>query len=202
MIGIIDYGMGNLHSVKNACDHLGLDAIVSNDKAVLEQCDRLILPGVGAIKDCMDTLNRSGLAAWIKTQVQQKQIPILGICLGMQALFESSEENGGVPCFGFLNGKVVFMSKTDVRVPHIGWNALEWNETGGFALVEPSYVYYDHSYYGVGLDPEDLMAYSRYGSYLVPGVVKKGNVVGTQFHPEKSGKAGLSILDAFGRGIL
>ena len=85
---------------------------------------------------------------------------------------------------------------------HCSKTALEWNETGGFAPVEPSYVYYDHSYYGVGLDPEDLMAYSRYGSYLVPGVVKKGNVVGTQFHPEKSGKVGLSILDAFGRGIL
>lgn len=202
MIGIIDYGMGNLHSVKNACSHLGLDCLVSNDKAVLETCDRLILPGVGAIKDCMETLEKRDLTGWIKMQVQEKKTPLLGICLGMQALFDSSEENGGVRCFGFLKGKVVFMDETDIRVPHIGWNSLEWKHRGIYVPIEPGFVYYDHSYYGAGLDPDDLMAYSHYGNLIIPGLVKKGNVVGTQFHPEKSGKVGLSILEAFGKGIL
>lgn len=202
MIGIIDYGMGNLHSVKNACDHLGLPALISDDPQVLKECDRLILPGVGAIKDCMENLKAKGLFSWIKSQVEEKKTPLLGICLGMQALFEKSEENNGVECFGFLKGRVVFMDEDNVRVPHIGWNALEWKTKGEYVPVEPSYVYYDHSYYGIGFEEDVLMAYSHYGNLIIPGLVKKENVVGTQFHPEKSGKVGLSILDAFGKGIL
>lgn len=202
MIGIIDYGMGNLHSVKNACDHLGLPALISNDPQILKDCDRLILPGVGAIKDCMENLKDKGLFSWIKSQVMEKKTPLLGICLGMQALFEESEENNGVECFGFLNGRIVAMEEVDIRVPHIGWNALEWISKGEYEPIEPSYVYYDHSYYGIGFDKDVLMAYSHYGNLIIPGLVKKENVVGTQFHPEKSGKVGLSILDAFGKGIL
>lgn len=202
MIGIIDYGMGNLHSVKNACDHLGLEAIVSDSKIELAQCDQLILPGVGAMKDCMETLQDKDLIDWIKEQVLDQKKPILGICLGMQALFESSEENGGVECFGFLKGKVIKMDDESIRIPHIGWNSLKWNHNTAYLPIEPSYVYYDHSYYGIGFDEEDLVAYSHYGNARIPGVVKRGSIIGTQFHPEKSGKVGLSILEAFGKGIL
>ncbi len=202
MIGIIDYGMGNLHSVKNACYHLQIEALISNDKDTLAQCDRLILPGVGAMKDCIDTLKKEDLFDWIKEQVLEHKKPILGICLGMQALFESSEENGGVECFGFLPGKVILMKDERLRIPHIGWNSLEWKPMEGYTPIEPSFVYYDHSYYGIGFDPDDLVAYSHYGDFIIPGFVKRNHIYGTQFHPEKSGEVGLSILKAFGKGEL
>lgn len=197
MIGIIDYGMGNLRSVENALDHLGLDHVISADPAVLDGCDRLILPGVGAMKDCMEALRESGLDVYIT----RSRKPILGICLGMQAFFEDSAENGGVRCLGLLQGHFVRMTDPGVRIPQIGWNQLKVDAAHPLAkiLPEKAYVYYDHSYYGCGLDPADVAGTSTHGPYEVPGLVEKGNILACQFHPEKSGETGLAILSYFGK---
>lgn len=197
MIGIIDYGMGNLRSVENALDHLGLEHVISADTSVLDGCERLILPGVGAMKDCMAALHKSGLDDYIRTNTR----PILGICLGMQAFFEDSEENGGVKCLGLLRGHFVRMTDPSVRIPHIGWNRLDMDPSHPLAarLGEGACVYYDHSYYGCGLDPADVAGSSSHGPYVVPGLVEKGNILACQFHPEKSGETGLEILSYFGK---
>lgn len=201
MIGIIDYGMGNLHSVQNACSHLHLDSLISADPAVLASCDRLILPGVGAFGDMMDHLEQTGLDGFIKEQVRKEKKPLLGICLGMQALFESSEENGLRDGFGFLQGKVRAMEPFGIRIPEIGWNELVVADSHPLKemLSEKPFAYYDHSYYASEWNPSDLVACSHYGPYTVCGLVEKENVMGAQFHPEKSGKDGLRILEYFAK---
>lgn len=199
MIGIIDYGMGNLHSVQNALNHLGFENLISASPQQLAACDRLILPGVGAMGDCMKNLEATGLKAFVEEQVTAGK-PLLGICLGMQALFESSEENGGVPAFGFLKGRVVAMSDPGVRIPHIGWNELNIREDAPVkGQSEHPFVYFDHTYYAADMDPDDLISYAQYGPYQLPGMVGHGTIWGTQFHPEKSAQEGLAILDWFGR---
>ena len=199
MIGIIDYGMGNLYSVKNACDSLGLDNVVSNEKTVLDTCSKLILPGVGAFQDCMKALKETGLYTYIIDRVSNGTC-LLGICLGMQALFESSEENGYCPGFGFLKGQVCFMEDKNVRIPQIGWNNLGKNQEHVlFERMKSPYVYYVHSYYAKNVEDKDLIGYSMYGDMKIPGLVIHKNVMGCQFHPEKSGEDGLKILDYFGR---
>lgn len=199
MIGIIDYGMGNLHSVQNACTHLGLESVISSDRDILEGCDKLILPGVGAFGDMMDNLDASGLTGWIKEKA--KTTPILGICLGMQALFESSEENGLRKGLGLLKGNVIQMQDPNLRIPEIGWNELIVSSAHPLKgiLGRKPFAYYDHSYYASGFDPADLICYSQYGNYVIPGLVGKGHILGAQFHPEKSGKDGLAILEWFGK---
>ncbi len=199
MIGIIDYGMGNIASVRNAVEKLGYDCLVSSEAAVLQACDKLILPGVGAFKDMMDNIKKADLFEPVKTMVQQDKKPLLGICLGMQALFESSEEKGITEGFGFIKGKIVLMSEEGLRVPHIGFNRLEKNNENKLwdVISDNTYVYYVHSYYASDYDDEDLIAYSTYGNLKVAGVVMKDNVMGTQFHPEKSGEDGLKILKYF-----
>lgn len=201
MIGVIDYGMGNLHSVLNACEHLGLEAIASADKDVLSKCDKLILPGVGAFGDMIDCLEKTGLKDWIAKEVSENKKPVLGICLGMQALFEKSYEYGEYEGFGFLKGEVRPMNPYDVRIPQIGWNSLEISTASPFSsfLKNGCYVYFDHSYVVEAWDPACLIAYCQYGPYTVPAIVGKDNVLGTQFHPEKSGKDGLKILEWFGK---
>lgn len=198
-IGIIDYGMGNLHSVQNACRHLGMDSLISSDPRELETCDKLILPGVGAFGDMMDHLEAAGLDDWIRQQAQTT--PLLGICLGMQALFESSEEHGLRAGLGLLPGHVIRMDAPDIRIPEIGWNELIVSEKHPLhdRLSERPFAYYDHSYYASGWNPDHLIAYSQYGPYVIPGLVGKGHLVGAQFHPEKSGKDGLAILEWFGK---
>lgn len=195
MIGIIDYGMGNLYSVQNAVKKLGFETIISADPDSLAACDKLILPGVGAFGDMMDNIKASQLFDFIKTWKK----PLLGICLGMQSFFETSEENGIHQGFGFLKGHIRFMEDPNVRIPHIGWNALEKNQDHPIwkNCSSQVYVYYVHSYYAKEMDPQDLVGFSRYGTMKIPGLVIKENWMGCQFHPEKSGEDGLQILRYF-----
>lgn len=199
MIGIIDYGMGNLFSVHNAVQKLGYDVLISSDPVKLEQCQKLILPGVGAFGDMMKNIKKSQLDAFIENWVRKEKKPLLGICLGMQSFFESSEENGMHEGFGFLKGQIVFMKDPNVRVPHIGWNDLiKENEHPIFSkLSSHPYVYYVHSYYASNMYPEDLIGYCDYGTMKIPGLVMHENVMGCQFHPEKSGEDGLKILQYY-----
>lgn len=199
MIAIIDYGVGNLFSLRSSLAHLGLDAVVTADADTIRAADRLILPGVGAFGDAMAKLNATGLVPVIREQAAQK--PLLGICLGMQLLFEKSYEYGEHEGLGFIPGEVCPLEPdlTDpaLKVPQIGWNALHlWQNDPLFKyLDEGEYVYYVHSFYGKHCAANTL-ATSEY-SIPVTGVVRAGNVYGTQFHPEKSGDAGLRILKAF-----
>ena len=197
MIGIIDYGMGNLRSVENALKKIGRESVISSDPAVLESCEKLILPGVGAFDDCMKNIRDRNLFEYIR-QTAANGKPLLGICLGMQMLFEASEENGFTEGFGFMKGTIRRMV-TDLPVPQIGWNELEWNYEHPLKerLSEHTYVYYVHSYCADGFDEEDLAAYSIYGNVRVAGLVIRGSVMGTQFHPEKSAEDGLEILRYF-----
>ncbi len=210
MIGLIDYGMGNLHSVSSACRALGLEVLISDDPAVLETCDKLILPGVGAFGDMDERLRQTGLKDWIQKAVREEHKPLLGICLGMQALFEKSFEFGEYEGLGFMQGEIVAMEPLTVHekgktlrlsVPQIGWNRLIFS--GNFELAEElsrdPYVYFDHTYVLTGWDPADLVAYASYGPYTVPALLVKGCVAGAQFHPEKSGTEGLRILEWFGK---
>ncbi|WP_317395791.1 imidazole glycerol phosphate synthase subunit HisH [Faecalicoccus pleomorphus] len=199
MIGIIDYGMGNLFSVHNAVQKLGFDVLISSDPVKLEQCQKLILPGVGAFGDMMKNIKETQLDVFIENWVRKEKKPLLGICLGMQSFFESSEENGMHKGFGFLKGKIVFMKDQKVRVPHIGWNDLiKENEHPIFSkLSAHPYVYYVHSYYASNMDSDDLIGYCDYGTMKIPGLVMHENVMGCQFHPEKSGEDGLKILQYY-----
>ncbi|WP_415980959.1 imidazole glycerol phosphate synthase subunit HisH [Faecalicoccus pleomorphus] len=199
MIGIIDYGMGNLFSVHNAVQKLGFDVLISSDPVKLEQCQKLILPGVGAFGDMMKNIKEAQLDVFIENWVRKEKKPLLGICLGMQSFFESSEENGMHEGFGFLKGQIVFMKDQKVRVPHIGWNDLiKENEHPIFSkLSVHPYVYYVHSYYASNMDPDDLIGYCDYGTMKIPGLVMHENVMGCQFHPEKSGEDGLKILQYY-----
>ena len=199
MICIIDYGVGNLFSLKSSLAHLGLDAAVSADPADIRAADRLILPGVGAFGDAMAKLEATGLVPVIKEEAEKK--PLLGICLGMQLLFEKSFEYGEHPGLGFVPGQVCPLApdlgdKT-LKVPQIGWNAVHiLHDDPIFKYVrDGEYFYYVHSYYGKNCAANTL-AVSDY-SLPVTGVVKAGRAYGTQFHPEKSGDAGLRLLRAF-----
>ena len=197
MIGIIDYGMGNLRSVENALAKLGVPSLISGNTEELSACGRLILPGVGAFGDCMKNLNERQLSAFVKERTKQG-IPLLGICLGMQMLFEKSEENGLNEGLGLLEGTVRRM-QTDLPVPQIGWNELEWNQDTPLQsiLSDKPYVYYVHSYCACDYDDSDLVGYSMYGDIKVCGLVVRDNVMGCQFHPEKSAEDGLKILRYF-----
>lgn len=199
MIAIIDYGMGNLYSVKNALDFLGVDSIITSKKEDLEIADKLILPGVGAFQDCMLNLEKSGLKETITDLVLKQKKPLLGICLGMQVLFESSEENGYTKGFGFIKGNVIKMEDTNVRIPHIGWNDLCFVKETPLKdkFLKAPFVYYVHSYYASGYNEEDLIAYSEYGNMKICGVILHDNIIGCQFHPEKSAEDGLKILKYF-----
>lgn len=195
MIVIIDYGAGNLFSVQNALNFLGYENIISNKKADIEQADRLILPGVGAFADAMSMLTKTGLVETIKQQAKIK--PLLGICLGMQMLFEKGYEFGETDGLGLIKGSVKLMKPKNLLIPHIGWNKLEKNAECGLskAIGEDDYVYFVHSY-GAVCDSQNVAAYCDYGN-KVPALVFNGNVYGAQFHPEKSGEVGLGILKAF-----
>lgn len=199
MICIIDYGVGNLFSLKSSLAHLGLEAKVSADAADIRAADRLILPGVGAFGDAMAKLEATGLVSVIKEEAAKK--PLLGICLGMQLLFEKSCEYGEHDGLGFVLGQVCPLAPDlgdkSLKVPQIGWNAVHiLRDDPLFRYVrDDEYFYYVHSYYGKNCAANTL-AVSDY-SLPVTGVVKAGKVYGTQFHPEKSGDAGLRLLKAF-----
>ena len=195
MTAIIDYGAGNLFSVKNALDHIGCDSVVTKDAAVLEEADRIILPGVGAFPDAMKALGGTGLIPAIKEQAKKK--PLLGICLGMQMLFDKSFEFGETDGLGLIPGTVELMTPPDLLIPQIGWNRLIYNEKCPIleGLGDEPYVYFVHSYAAV-CGSENVAAYTDYGGN-VPACVFSGNVYGCQFHPEKSGDIGLTILRNF-----
>ena len=196
MIAIIDYGAGNLFSVKNALDFLGVENIITKDAEEIKKADKLILPGVGAFPDAMKMLCEAGLVEVIKEQVKTKAL--MGICLGMQMLFEKSYEFGETKGLGFIPGTVELMKpENDLLIPHIGWNALIKNVECPLLqnIEEGDYVYFVHSFAAV-TEGENVAAYCDYGM-KVPALVARGNVYGCQFHPEKSGKTGLEILKNF-----
>jgi len=195
-IGIIDYGMGNLHSVKNALDFIGADSFVSDDKNELMSADGLILPGVGAFPDAMDRLRETGLDEFIKEYVKTK--PMLGICLGMQLLFDKSYEVRECEGLSLIGGEVVKMAPEGLKVPHMGWNELKIVNPSPISvtLTDTSQVYFVHSFMANVKDRADLVAVTDYGQE-VTAMVAHGNVYGCQFHPEKSEKVGLSVLKEF-----
>ncbi len=199
MIAIVDYGVGNLFSLRSSLAKLGLEAVVTADPEVLRKADRLILPGVGAFADAMAKLEATGLVPVLKEEAAKK--PLLGICLGMQLLFERSYEYGTHAGLGLIPGEVCplepDLTDKSLKVPQIGWNALHIvRENPLFRYIqEGEYVYYVHSYYAKSC-AESTLAVSEY-SIPVTGAVRCGKVYGTQFHPEKSGDTGLRILKAF-----
>ena len=199
MIAIVDYGVGNLFSLRSSLAKLGLEAVVTADPEVLRKADRLILPGVGAFGDAMEKLEATGLVPVLKEEAAKK--PLLGICLGMQLLFERSYEYGTHAGLGLIPGEVCplepDLTDKSLKVPQIGWNALHIvREDPLFRYIqEGEYVYYVHSYYAKSC-AESTLAVSEY-SIPVTGAVRCGKVYGTQFHPEKSGDTGLRILKAF-----
>lgn len=197
---ILDYGVGNLFSLTSSLRAIGAQPVVTRDAATLQSADRIIFPGVGAFADAAAKLRSSGLCDTLLEQARAGK-PLLGICLGMQLLFEKSYEYGVHTGLGLIPGEVVPLSGAidpALKVPHIGWNRLEQTDVREplFAALSPdAYVYYVHSFYAK-TDARYITATSEYG-IPVTGAVRIGNVIGTQFHPEKSGKTGLSILKAF-----
>lgn len=200
MVAIVDYGVGNLFSLVSSFKSLGIDAVATGDRAVIESADKIVLPGVGAFGDAAEKLFNSGLAEVVKEQVAKGK-PLLGICLGMQLLFDKSLEYGEHKGLGFIHGQVRPIEEVipkNLKIPHIGWNALEFGRKKSPIfkyLNEGDCVYFVHSYYGANCE-KSLIATTEYGATLTAAVSHK-NVYGCQFHPEKSGKVGLKILKAF-----
>ena len=198
MIGIIDYDAGNLKSVEKALHYLGKEVVVTRDPEQLRQADKVILPGVGAFGDAMAKLKEYHLDTLIR-EIADSGKPFLGICLGLQLLFEESEESPGVEGLGILKGKIKRIPDEDgLKVPHIGWNSLHLEHDGRLFrnIPENSYVYFVHSYYLEAQDPEIVKASAEYGVHIHASV-EKGNVFACQFHPEKSSETGLQILKNF-----
>lgn len=202
MVGIIDYGVGNLFSLQSSLRYIGEEAIVTKDVDILDKCDRIILPGVGAFADAAEKLKKSGMAEVVLGQAAKGK-PLLGICLGMQLLFEKSYEYGSCEGLGLIPGVVrpiAPMIGKGLKVPHIGWNGLHFPKDKERCplfreLKEEDYVYFVHSFAAVDCDAF-VTATAEYGTELTASVAR-GNVYGTQFHPEKSGETGLKILRAF-----
>ncbi len=203
MIGIIDYLAGNLTSVARALSYFGYKWIISSDISELKKAERIIFPGVGAAKSAMESLKKFGLDEFLKESFL-KGIPILGICLGTQIIFEESKEDGGTKTLGILKGKVVrfpdplISNGEKLKVPHMGWNKVIWKKSHPvFANLDPDYEYYFvHSYYVLPEDKEIILGTTFYGIEF-SSVIGYKNLVAVQFHPEKSGKPGLQILKQF-----
>ena len=199
MIAVIDYGVGNLYSLVHSLKEIGANAIVTSNKEDIEKADKIILPGVGAFEDAIKKLRDSGLDKIIISEAQKGK-PLMGICLGMQMLFEKSYEYGEHKGLGLLKGEVVAMEGVidgALKIPHIGWNALKFTkESSLFKYIKNSdCVYFVHSYFATNCN-DSVIATAEYGENLTASV-ESGNVCGCQFHPEKSGKVGLNILKAF-----
>ena len=199
MVVIVDYGVGNLFSLASSFKAIGVDAVVSGDKRVIESAERIILPGVGAFEDASKKLFSSGLAEVVIEQAKKGK-PLLGICLGMQLLFEKSFEYGEHKGLSLIKGEIRPIAEVipkDYKIPHIGWNALNFTKKNELFkyLNEGDFVYFVHSFYGANCE-DSVIATSEYGYPLTAAVADK-NVYGCQFHPEKSGEVGLKILKAF-----
>ncbi|MDP4177756.1 MAG: imidazole glycerol phosphate synthase subunit HisH [Bacillota bacterium] len=197
LIRIIDYGMGNLRSVQKAVEFLGFQADISSNIDEIKNSTGIILPGVGAFPDAMKEIKEKGFDVLLKEMVYEKKIPLLGICLGMQLLFDESDEVQLTEGLGFIKGRVKKL-EVDLKIPHMGWNNLKFNGKSPIleGVKEDSYVYFVHSFYADMANIEDLKASAEYG-VTVPAVVAHENVYGTQFHPEKSGEAGMKMLKNF-----
>ena len=202
MIAIIDYGMGNLRSVQKALEAVGAEAVVSSDPKTILNADSVVLPGVGAFRDCMDNLDRLGLIEVVRRSVASGK-PFLGICLGLQLLFEQSHEFGTVKGLGILPGKVKRFELSDdpsLKVPHMGWNTLTLHKPSALfeSMEEHPYYYFVHSYYVVPENGEVIATTTNYGVEFVSGIEYE-NIHAFQFHPEKSQKQGLALLERFAR---
>ena len=198
MIAIIDYGAGNLQSVKKAFDFIGAESVITDNPEIINACDRILLPGVGSFGDAMDSMAKNGLVETVKQNALSGK-PFLGICLGLQLLFEESEESPGVKGLGIFKGKIKkFSPDMGLKIPHIGWNSLEikQNDILFKGIPENSYVYFVHSYYLHAEDENDIATITNYGIDF-HSAVGKNNIFATQFHPEKSGDVGLQILKNF-----
>ncbi len=197
MVAIIDYDAGNIKSVEKAILSLGEKAVITRDRDEILAADHVILPGVGAFGDAMEKIRNYGLEEVI-AEVIHRNTPFLGICLGLQLLFESSEESVGVKGLGVLKGKIVRIpDDAGLKVPHIGWNSLEFPKKGRLfeGISENSYVYFVHSYY-LQAEEDIVVATTEYATHIHASV-EKGNVFACQFHPEKSSEVGLKILENF-----
>lgn len=198
MIAIIDYGAGNLQSVKKALDFIGAESVITDNPDTINACDKILLPGVGSFGDAMDSMSKKGLVDTVKQNALSGK-PFLGICLGLQLLFEESEESPGVPGLGIFKGKIrKFSPEMGLKIPHIGWNSLEIKQKDTLFkdIPENSYVYFVHSYYLHAGDENDIATVTNYGIDF-HSAVGKDNIFATQFHPEKSGDVGLQILRNF-----
>lgn len=197
MIAIVNYGLGNLHSVHKAIVHVGGNAVVTDDAAVIRSAEKVVLPGVGAFGDGMQGLEERGLAAVIQ-DVAAKETPLLGICLGMQLFFDSSTELGSYLGLGLIPGEVVLFSGSTVKVPQIGWNQLRLEKESPLLANTKAgdYVYFNHSYYCVPTEKADILTTTEYGTQYC-SAVQRGNIYGVQFHPEKSQRVGLNLLKNF-----
>ena len=203
MIAVIDYGVGNLFSVEKALAALGAEVRVTSDAAEIAAADKIVLPGVGAFGDCMKNLTATGLIPTIRACVA-KGTPLLGICVGLQILFEGSEESPGIAGLGLLKGMVRKIQAPGLKVPHMGWNSLIITEPRQSVdlfrnLSVKPYVYFVHSYHAVPADRSIITSAAVYGELLTASVAA-GNIQATQFHPEKSGDVGLTILKNFIEG--
>ena len=208
MIAVIDYGVGNLFSLLSSLNYVGLDTKLTNDIEEIKNAKGIILPGVGAFRDAIGNLEKYGLKETLISEAKKGK-PFLGICLGMQMLFEKSYEYGEYEGLGLINGTVEEIKKyipenSDLKIPHMGWNSLAIND--GFKddkilkdVDNNEYVYYVHSYFAK-TDMKNIVAYSEYGT-KISGIVKNENVYGMQFHPEKSGDTGLKLLKNWGELI-
>lgn len=198
MIAIIDYGAGNLQSVKKAFDFIGAQSVITDNPETINACDKILLPGVGSFGDAMDSMTKKGLIETVNQNALSGK-PFLGICLGLQLLFEESEESPGVKGLGIFKGKIKkFSPDMGFKIPHIGWNSLEIKQKNTLFkdIPENSYVYFVHSYYLHAEDENEIATVTNYGIDF-HSAVGKDNIFATQFHPEKSGDVGLQILRNF-----
>ena len=195
MVAVIDYGAGNLHSVKNALDFLGAKSIITKNKDEILSSDHIILPGVGSFGDAMECINNSGLTNTIRKAADGSR-PFLGICLGLHLLFERSEESPGIDGLGIFKGSVVKIPDCGLKIPHMGWNNIKLAKESRILPDSNEFMYFVHSYYIEPLDSDIISSHTVYGEKLAVSI-EDGNVFAVQFHPEKSGEAGLSILKKF-----
>jgi imidazole glycerol-phosphate synthase subunit HisH len=197
-LAVIDYGMGNIHSVLKGIERVGVPCVVTDKPGVIKKAAGIVLPGVGAFRDAMSQIRKKKLYKLIKKEVENGK-PIIGICLGMQLLLSYSTEFGKSKGFGFIKGKVIKF-RTGMKVPHMGWNEanIQYPKSKIMkGIKDKSYFYFVHSYYAVPTDPKAILTKTRYGNIIFTSAVEKGGVYGFQFHPEKSGEKALKIYKNF-----